>query len=91
MHLASETFNATMEILVHSNSTLNDSLLASANVILIRVGRNPYEEFYKAAFGFVIFIIVGAPISILANGLLFDFYVDLLEIFCNPTTYFLVG
>jgi len=91
MHLASETFNATMEILVHSNSTLNDSLLANANAILIRVGRNPYEEFHKAAFGFAIFIIVGASISILANGLLFVFYVNPLEIFCNPITYFLVG
>ena len=53
---------------------------------------NPYEDFYKAAFGSSIFIIVVSLTTILANSvLLFVFYVDPQKMFRNPTTFFLIG
>ena len=60
--------------------------------ILVQDGRNPLEDFYKAAFGSSFFIIICSLRTILANSLLlFVFFVDPLKIFRNPTTYFLVG
>lgn len=49
-------------------------------------------DFYTAAFGSSIFIIVVSFTTILANGfLLLAFYVDPLKIFRNPTAYFLIA
>ena len=91
MQLASQTLYSTMEILLHSNLTDNDSFLANATHV--GTGRNSLEDFYKAAFGSSFFIIMCSLITILANSLLlFVFFVDPLKIFRgNPTTYFLVG
>ena len=51
-----------------------------------------YADFYTAAFGSSIFIIVASFIAVMANSfLLLAFYVDPLKIFRNPTTYFLTG
>ena len=53
---------------------------------------DPFEDFYKAAFGSAIFIYVVSLTTILANSLLLViFYVDPLKIFRNSTTYFLIG
>ena len=53
---------------------------------------DPFEDFYKAAFGSSIFIYLVSLITILANSLLLlIFWVDPLKIFRNPTTYFLIG
>ena len=53
---------------------------------------NPYNEFFKFAFGSAIYMIIVSFINILANGLLLlVFYFDPLKIFRNPTTYFLIG
>ena len=53
---------------------------------------NPYEEFYKFAFGSAIFMIIVSFITIVANSLLLlVFFFDPLKIFRNTTTYFLVG
>ena len=53
---------------------------------------NPYNEFFKFAFGSAIYMIVVSFINILANGLLLlVFFFDPLKIFRNPTTYFLIG
>ena len=53
---------------------------------------NPFADFYTAAFGSSVFIIVVTFIAVLANSfLLLTFYVDPLKIFRNPTTYFLIG
>ena len=53
---------------------------------------DPFEDYYKAAFGSAIFIYVVSLITISANTLLLlIFWVDPLKIFRNPTTYFLIG
>ena len=53
---------------------------------------NPFDDFFKAAFGSSIFIYVVSLITILANSvLLLIFCVDPLKIFRNSTTYFLIG
>ena len=53
---------------------------------------NPYEEFFKLAFGSAIYILIVSLITIMANGLLLlVFFFDPLKIFRNATTYFLVG
>ena len=53
---------------------------------------NPYNEFFKFAFGSAIYMIIVSLINILANGLLLlVFYFDPLKIFGNATTYFLIG
>lgn len=53
---------------------------------------NPYEEFFKFAFGSAIYILTVLLITIMANGLLLlVFFFDPLKIFRNATTYFLVG
>ena len=53
---------------------------------------NPYEEFFKFAFGSAIYILTVSLITIMANGLLLlVFFFDPLKIFRNATTYFLVG
>lgn len=53
---------------------------------------NPYEEFFKFAFGSAIYILTVSLITIMANGLLLlAFFFDPLKIFRNATTYFLVG
>lgn len=53
---------------------------------------NPYEEFFKLAFGSAIYILTVSLITIMANGLLrLVFFFNPLKIFRNVTTYFLVG
>ena len=53
---------------------------------------NPYNEFFKFAFGSAIYLIIVSFINIFANGLLLlVFYFDPLKIFRNATTYFLIG
>ena len=53
---------------------------------------NPYNEFFKFAFGSAIYMIIVSFINILANGLLLlVFFFDPLKMFRNPTTYFLIG
>ena len=74
----------------NSNSTENGSSLA--NTTLPGDGSDPYEVFYKAAFGSSIFKFVVSFFTILANSfLLLAFCIDPLKIFRNPTTYFLIG
>ena len=53
---------------------------------------NPYEEFFKFAFGSAIFMIIVSFMTIVANSLLLLVFIfDPLKIFRNATTYFLVG
>ncbi|KAJ7353807.1 hypothetical protein OS493_032080 [Desmophyllum pertusum] len=53
---------------------------------------NPYNEFFKFAFGSAIYIIIVSFTTIVANGLLLVvFFFDPFKIFRNATTYFLVG
>ena len=53
---------------------------------------NPYDEFFKFAFGSAIYMIIVSFITIIANGLLLlVFFFDPLKIFRNATTYFLIG
>ena len=53
---------------------------------------NPYDEFFKFAFGSAIYMIIVSSMTIVANGLLLlVFLFDPLKIFRNATTYFLVG
>ena len=53
---------------------------------------DPFENFYKVAFGSAIFIYTVSLVTILANSLLLlVFCVDPLKIFRNSTTYFLIG
>ena len=53
---------------------------------------NPYNEFYKFAFGSPIYMIILSFINIVANGLLLlVFFIDPLKSFRNATTYFLFG
>ncbi|XP_078342660.1 melanopsin-B-like [Oculina patagonica] len=53
---------------------------------------NPFEDFYKAAFGSAIFMFVVSFTTVLANSLLLlIFCIDPLKIFRNTTTYFLIG
>ncbi|KAL9960817.1 hypothetical protein ACROYT_G034322 [Oculina patagonica] len=53
---------------------------------------NPYDEFFKIAFGSAIYIIIISFTTIVANGLLLVvFFFDPLKIFRNATTYFLIG
>ena len=53
---------------------------------------NPYNEFFKFAFGSAIYMIIVSLINIVANGLLLVvFFFDPLKIFRNATTYFLIG
>ena len=75
-------------MLNNTNSTGNGSSLVNHP----GVARNPYEDFYKTAFGSAIFICVASFVTILANSLLLlAFCIDPLKIFRNPTTYFLIG
>ena len=53
---------------------------------------NPYEEFFKFAFGSAIYMIIVSFITIIANGLLLLLFLfDPLKIFGNVTTYFPIG
>ena len=53
---------------------------------------NPYNEFFKFAFGSAIYMVIISLTTIVANGLLLVvFFFDPLKIFRNATTYFLVG
>jgi len=53
---------------------------------------NPYDEFFKFAFGSAIYLLIVSLISIVANGLLLlIFFFDPLKIFRNATKCFLVG
>ena len=53
---------------------------------------DPFEDYYKAAFGSAIFIYVVSLITVLANSLLLlIFCIDPLKIFRTSTTYFLIG
>ncbi|KAL9960820.1 hypothetical protein ACROYT_G034325 [Oculina patagonica] len=87
--LANISLNSSNE-LNHSTSG-NNSVCSKASAESARA-TNPYEDFYKAAFGSSIFIFVVSLTTILANGfLLFVFYRDPLKIFRNATTYFLIS
>ena len=90
MSLSNEAINSTLETMFNSNSTDNGSSLA--NTTHPGVGRNPFEDFYKAAFGSSIFMFVSLLVTILANSLLLlVLCIDPLKIFRNATTYFLIG
>ncbi len=53
---------------------------------------NPYDEFFKFAFGSAIYITIVSFTTIAANGLLLaTFFLDPLKMFRNATTYFLIG
>ena len=53
---------------------------------------NPYEQFFKFAFGSGIYILTVSLITIIVNGLLLlVFFFDPLKLFRNATTYFLVS
>ncbi|KAL9960814.1 hypothetical protein ACROYT_G034318 [Oculina patagonica] len=76
--------------MLNSNSTDNDTNLA--NTSIPADGGNPFEDFFKAAFGSAIFMFVVSFVTILANSLLLlVLCIDPLKIFRNTTTYFLIG
>ena len=84
--------------ILHGNSSLEHNESTQGNYSTCResvepdMKANPLADFYTAAFGSSIFIIVVSFIAVLANSfLLLTFYVDPLKIFRNPTTYFLTG
>ena len=53
---------------------------------------NPFDEFFKFAFGSAIYIIIVSFITVFANGLLLVvFFFDPFKIFRTATTYFLIG
>ncbi|KAL9960811.1 hypothetical protein ACROYT_G034315 [Oculina patagonica] len=90
MSLSNEAFNSSLDIMLNSNSTDNDTNLA--NTSIPADGGNPFEDFFKAAFGSAIFMFVVSFVTILANSLLLLILcIDPLKIFRNPTTYFLIG
>lgn len=75
-----------------ANFSGNSSSCPQQNSSLMVPLTNPYEEFYRFAFGSAIFMILVSSITILANSLLLlVFFFDPLKIFRNSTTYFLVG
>ena len=92
------TCNISQASEIHSNSSLelNGSLPLNSSCLEskkpgMRMAPD-FTDFYTAAFGSSIFIIVVSFATILANGfLLLAFYVDPLKIFRNPTTSFLIG
>ena len=76
-----------------TNLTGNSSLCPSQPVQPpLRPMVNPYDEFFKFAFGSAIYIIIVSFTTILANGLLLVvFFFNPLKIFRTATTYFLIG
>ena len=75
-----------------ANVTGNSSSCPHQNPPPNRPMVNPYDEFFKFAFGSAIYMIIISFITIVANGLLLlVFLFDPLKIFRNATTYFLVG
>ena len=53
---------------------------------------NPFDEFFKFAFGSAIYIIIVSFVTVLTNGLLLVvFFFDPLKIFGPTMTYFLIG
>ena len=53
---------------------------------------NPFDEFFKFAFGSAIYIIIVSFVTVLTNGLfLVVFFFDPLKIFGPTMTYFLIG
>ncbi len=93
MSLASEAFNSTMKILLNTlNSTHNCSSLVNTIPPPAAPMVNPYDEFFKIAFGSAFYIIIVSFITIVANGLLLVvFLLDPLKEFRNATTCFLIG
>ena len=87
--LANISISSSNELNLSTSSNYSSCIKASFETA---TANNPYEDFYKAAFGSSIFIIVVSLTTMLANGLLlFVFYVDPLKLFRNPTTFFLIG
>ena len=75
-----------------ANFSRNSSSCAQSNGQRPVAIPNPYEEFFKFAFGSAIYILTVSLITIMANGLLLlVFFFDPLKIFRNATTYFLFG
>ena len=86
VNITSNSTNELNQSVSGNHSSCPSAFLQSAPQV------NPYEDFYKAAFGSSIFIIVVSLTTILANSvLLFVFYVDPQKMFRNPTTFFLIG
>ena len=87
--LANISISSSNELNLSTSSNYFSCIKASVETA---TANNPYEDFYKAAFGSSIFIIVVSLTTMLANGLLlFVFYVDPQKMFRNPTTIFLIG
>ena len=77
---------------VSAHFSENSSSCAQLNRQPLFATPNPYEEFYKFAFGSAVYILTVSLITIMANGLLLlVFFFDPLKIFRNATTYFLVS
>ena len=76
----------------NTTSNLTGNLSSCLPPISAAVGNRRYNEFFKFAFGFAIYMIIVSVINTVANGLLLlVFYFDPLKIFRNATTYFLIG
>ena len=83
---ASNSSNELDQTVSGNYSACKEAIFQSAAAI------DPFEDYYKAAFGSSLFIAVVSFTTVLTNSLLlFVFYVDPLKMFRNPTTFFLIG
>ena len=74
------------------NFTGNFSLCPTVQPVPLGPMVNPFDEFFKFAFGSAIYIIIVSFITVFANGLLLVvFFFDPFKIFRTATTYFLIG
>ena len=89
-NISQPSINSNSSLEINGSLSLN-STCPESNEPVMRMTPD-LTDFYTAAFGSSIFMIVVSLATILANGfLLLAFYVDPLKIFRNPTTYFLIG
>ena len=77
---------------ITANFTGNLSLCPAVQSVPLGPEVDPFDEFFKFAFGSAIYIIIVSFVTVLANGLLLVvFFFDLLKIFGTVITYFLIG
>ena len=73
---------------VTENSSLCQQSISTPSAPMV----NPYDGFFKFAFGSAIYMIIVSFTTIVSNGLLLVvFFLDPFKMFRNATTYFLVG
>ena len=87
-----DAWSATNNCSTTTNFSGNSSLCPTVQPVPLGPMVNPYDEFFKFAFGSAIYIIIVSFVTVLANGLLLVvFFFDPLKIFRTATTYFLIG